>query len=41
MAELFRGFLFLFEEFPQIGKIDGGALTSIEGISIDMKDFLA
>ncbi len=39
MSEFFWRFLFLLEQFPEVGKIDRGALSTIERISIDMKDF--
>lgn len=41
MSQFFWGFLFLLEKFPKVGKIDWGALSTVERITINMKDLFA
>ena len=41
MAELLIGLFLLSEDLPEVGEVDGGALSSIEGVSVDVEHLLA
>lgn len=41
MAELLIGLLLLSEDLPEVGQVDRGALTTVEGIAVDMENLLA
>ena len=41
MAEVFVGFLFVPEEFPEVGEVDRCSFATIEGVPVDVENLLA